>query len=97
MLPTATIQEIDRLVKEGALSHRKIALRLGVSRGTISAVASGRRGLFGKEPPEVQSPRVATSPPTRCRQCGYRVYLPCLICAAREYRYQLNGKVNDEC
>jgi hypothetical protein len=24
----------------------------------------------------------------RCSRCGYRVYMPCLICIAREYRQQ---------
>lgn len=85
MLPTALIHEIDHLLKEGALSHRKIAIRLGVSRGTISAIANGRRGLHGKEADDVRRVRVHTSPPARCPRCGYRVYLPCLICEARTH------------
>ena len=94
MLPTATIQEIDRLLKEGALSRRKIATRLGVSRGTISAIANGRRGLYGKEPLAIQSPLVPSSPPARCPRCGYRVYLPCQICSVREHKQQQH--MNDE-
>ena len=95
MLPTALIHEIDRLLKEGELSHRKIAIRLGVSRGTISAIASGRRGLHGQEADDVRRVRVRTSPPARCPRCGYRVYLPCLICEARQHRQEqqlLRGK-----
>ena len=86
MLPTTLVHEIDRLLREGELSHRKIAAHLGVSRGTISAIASGRRGLYGKEPFEPHSPLVPSSPPTRCPHCGYRVYLPCLICRIRQHQ-----------
>ncbi len=96
MLPTALILEIDRLLKEGRLSHRKIATRLGVSRGTISALANGRRGLFGKELADDGTTHGRTSPPTRCPECGYRVYLPCLICEARQHRQEqqlLRGKL----
>lgn len=86
MLPTTLVHEIDRLLKEGSLSHRKIATRLGVSRGTISAIANGRRGLHGMDPNANRTARSPTSAPTRCPHCGYRVYLPCLICGARQHR-----------
>src|SRR4051812_23660736 len=86
MLPTALIHEIDRLLKEGELSRRKIALRLGVSRGTVAAIASGRRGVYGKDPVGRHSAPLRKSPPTRCPQCGYRVYLPCRICRMREHQ-----------
>jgi hypothetical protein len=87
MLSTALVHEIDRLLKEGELSHRKIAARLGVSRGVIGAIANGRRGLYGKEPlNEDRHSLTPTAPATRCCRCGYRVYLPCLICEARKQR-----------
>ncbi len=86
MLPIALVNEIDRLLQEGELSQRKIAIRLGVSRGTISAIVKGRRGLYGREPAETPSPLIPTSPPARCPRCGYRVYLPCLICLARQHK-----------
>lgn len=92
MLSQSLILEIDRLLKEGQLSQRKIARRLGVSRGTISAIARGRRRLHGKESRrEKRSAR-----PARCPVCGYRVYLPCMICRAREYREQHRGTNSDE-
>ena len=95
MLPTALIHEIDRLLKQGELSHRKIAARLGVSRGTVSAIAAGRRGLYGKDSPDENSRSLSSaSPPTRCPRCGYRVFPPCLICEARQHKY---GPVNGEC
>lgn len=86
MLPITLVNEIDRLLQEGKLSQRKIAFRLGVSRGTISAIASGRRALYGREPFETHSPLVPTSPPARCPRCGYRVYLPCRVCIARQLK-----------
>ena len=84
MLTTAVVQEIDRLIREGELSQRQIAARLCVSRGIISAIASGRRSLYGKEPQSVRTPS-GESIPTRCPDCGYRVFLPCLICRVREH------------
>jgi hypothetical protein len=89
MHPIALVQEIDRLLKAGELSQRKIAERLGVSRGSVSAIAHGRRGLYGREPIENGSPLVPSSPPMRCHRCGYRVYLPCNICRVREHRQRL--------
>jgi hypothetical protein len=86
MLPTSLVHEIDRLLQEGQLSHRKIATRLGVSRGTIGAIAKGHRGLYGMDPYKKRPPRAPTSSPTRCPDCGYRVYLPCLICNARHHK-----------
>ena len=86
MLTTELVHEIDRLLREGELSQRKIADHLCVSRGTISAIASGRRGLYGRESLGLHSPRVPSSPPTRCPHCGYRVYLPCLICRSRQHQ-----------
>src|SRR6478736_2610661 len=85
MLPIALVNEIDARIHEGTLSHRKIAARLGVSRGVVSAIANGRRGLYGQDPFAKHSPLVPTSPPTRCPTCGYRVYLPCLVCRTREH------------
>ncbi len=87
MLPLAVVQEIGRLLDEGQLSQRKIAAKLSVSRGTIGAIASGRRGIYGKEPdrdvPELSCIELV---PERCTGCGARVYKPCVLCRAREYR-----------
>jgi len=89
MLPLATIQRIDRLLRDGKVSQRKIARQVGVSRGTVAAVASGRRGLYGKEPEDEASRSLAPqSPPKRCPGCGFLVYMPCLVCRARGHRRQ---------
>lgn len=87
MLPRSLVEEVDRLLKERKLSQRKIAAQLGVSRGTVGAIASGRRKLFGKEREmEAMRPLVPLSPPKRCPSCGYHVFLPCLVCGTRAFR-----------
>ena len=86
MLPLALVEEIRRLLNEGRLSQRKIALQLGVSRGTISAIASGRRGIHGREPSDDGSHFPQTDlVPERCLGCGGMVYKPCLLCQTRAY------------
>jgi hypothetical protein len=89
MLSIAIVEQIDRLLKDGQVSQRKIAKQLGVSRGTVAAIASGRRGLYGKEPDSLASASLTPhSPPVRCPECGCLIYMPCLVCRARNYRQQ---------
>jgi hypothetical protein len=85
MHPTALVQEVARLLHDGELSHRQIAARLGMSRGTVNDIASGRRSLFGREK-NIDSRSAPMTPPTRCPHCGYRVYLPCHICRIRSHK-----------
>jgi transcriptional regulator with XRE-family HTH domain len=70
---------------EAKLSHRKIAAATGVSRGTIGAIASGRR----REPvkrtlPWDEALEIPAGPPERCPDCGGMVYLPCRLCRTRK-------------
>ena len=85
MLTAALVLEIRRLLDEGQLSQRTIARKLGVSRGSVANIASGRRRLHGagedREAIGVEPPSTAS----RCRGCGGLVYEPCLLCRAREY------------
>ncbi len=84
MLSLYLVEEICRLLEEGDLSQRKIAKKLGVSRGTVSALATGRRGAYGREPKD-DAPETL-GPPERCPGCGMLVVLPCVYCRAVEYR-----------
>ncbi len=87
MLSLALVEEIRRLLVEGQLSHRKIAAKLSVSRGTVGAIASGRRGMFGHEPDaDGLSLNSQSALAERCPTCGARVYKPCLLCRSREYK-----------
>jgi predicted XRE-type DNA-binding protein len=89
MLPTELVHEINRLLQDGELSQRQIAARLGVSRATVGEIASGRRGLHGRnELDDMPRARAGRRRPVRCGRCGYRIYMPCRICIAREYRWQ---------
>jgi len=89
MLPIAQVLEVDRLVHEGMLSQRQIARRIGVSRGTVAAIASGDRGLYGKESIKARGTSTRLSGPARCPECGYRVFMPCRICSARKRQHRI--------
>lgn len=90
MLSALKVLEIRCLLNQD-ISQQAIADKLGVSRTTVNAIASGRRGLFGRE--ELGSrrrPRLGRVDPgveaIRCPGCGGMVYPPCLLCRTREYR-----------
>jgi hypothetical protein len=84
MLSITVVNKIDDLLREGQLSHRKIAEQMGVSRSIVSAISRGSRGIYGKDEAGKYSPLTPASPPVRCPRCGYRVYMPCLICMVRQ-------------
>jgi len=87
MLPLVLVEEIRRMLDEGQFSHRKIAAKLKVSRGTVGAIASGRRGIYGREPdPDAIGLACLDLAPERCLSCGAMVYKPCVLCNARAYR-----------
>jgi hypothetical protein len=85
MIPAKIVAEVQRLLVQPGLSHRKIAQITGVSRGSVGAIASGKR-------PDYAMPRSAgaedceepTGPPRRCPGCGGMVYMPCVLCRVRE-------------
>lgn len=86
MLPLATIKDIHLLLEQGELSQRQIAEMLGVSRGTVCAVASGRRGLYGTAADSKEVGLAFEGTAVRCPGCGAHVFMPCLLCRARKMR-----------
>jgi len=89
MITPEVIKEVQRLLMGGNLSQRKIAAKLGVSRGTVSSVANGtrpqrevrrRRGFLKFVPP--------SGLPRRCPLCGRLVQMPCLACHLRQLTTQ---------
>ena len=58
MLSEEVVLEVRRLLDAGQLSQRKIAVRLKVSRGTVHAIANGRRALHGRETRTLQGQRL---------------------------------------
>ncbi|HUT12123.1 MAG TPA: winged helix-turn-helix transcriptional regulator [Thermoguttaceae bacterium] len=84
MIGAAVEREIRALLVEGSVSQRKIAQRLGVSRGTVNAIACDRRPDYAaqrQEPPTDWIP--PNGLPARCPGCGGLVQMPCLACHIR--------------
>jgi DNA-binding XRE family transcriptional regulator len=92
MIATTVIDEVRRMLEEGRLSQRKIAVELGVSRGTVNAIARGTRPDYddrwrrddGFVPPH--------GLPVRCAGCGAKVQMPCLLCYIRARARNLSRK-----
>lgn len=97
MLSLEIVREIDRLLREGRLSQRKIAARLNTSRGIIGAIARGKRGLHGRETIGSDGDPLGTAVlPERCPCCGGRVYMPCRLCHIRALQQDLARRQRDE-
>ncbi len=84
MISVYMVNDIRNLLAEGNLSQRKIANQLGVSRGTVSAIACGKRHDYTvrcrQRPHDDFAP---TGPVRRCPECGAMVLMPCLACRIR--------------
>ena len=90
-LSQSTVDEVRRLLALGGkdkLSQRKIAKKTGHSRGTVSAIASGKRKDFWPEPAKPGTEAARIYPAKRCGGCGGLVYGPCRACRTRK----LNGR-----
>jgi hypothetical protein len=83
MLARTVVAEIQRLLEEGRMSQRAVAHRVGVSRGTVHAIAHGRRRdrRSGRESVSELTP--LDGPVERCPGCGGKVQMPCLLCRLR--------------
>jgi hypothetical protein len=81
MLSPLKVEEIRRLLARGNISQRQISRELGISRGTISAIASGKRPNYPLKLPEEDID--CQLPPVRCQGCGGLVYAPCRLCRVR--------------
>lgn len=89
MIAPDVVSRIRELLRGGRVSQRKIAQQVGVSRGTVNAIACGRRPDYtarrddnGWEVP------AASGPSMRCPGCGGLVRMPCLACRVRAMRRQ---------
>ena len=84
MIAPEIIGKIRKLLKESGHSQRKIAKETGVSRGTVNAIALGRRR--DREPRQSREGDGFTPPSgvhSRCPTCGGLVQMPCLLCQLR--------------
>jgi len=86
MIDDDVVCEIRRLLGERRISQRDIARRIGVSRGTVNAIARGRR--VGR--PRTERPGAGfiapSGRPVRCPGRGALVQMPCLACQLRSLR-----------
>ncbi len=85
MLAQEVVRRVERLLAEGQLSQRKIARLVGISRGTVGAIAGGRRPDYEalrRRRQQREAPR-PTGPPRRCPTCGAMVTSACLACELR--------------
>ncbi len=93
MIAPFVIREIQRLLRQGRFSQRQIARKLRISRGTVNAVAQGKRteDSVHKTGCEEKSEGIVfpTGAPTRCPECGKLVQKPCLACQLRKLRKKM--------
>ena len=83
MIALRVVDEVRRLLAEGKLSQRKVAKVLGISRGTVGVIASGRRPDY-EALRRARAEKEATPPaglPRRCPGCGGMVAMPCIACS----------------
>lgn len=88
MLPPAIIREIKLLLEEGHHSRREIAERIGVSRGSVTAVAKSKRKVddYLQQVPKIKPKPLGT--PRRCPSCDAVVQMPCKLCQTRELMFR---------
>jgi len=84
MIAPSVVREIKGLLADGAYSQRKIARITGVSRGTVGAIASGKRRDYEVvQSDQDMEPAGPVGPPDRCPGCGGFVTMPCRLCRTR--------------
>lgn len=91
MIPASIVEEIKRLLAQGKWSSRKIARIMGVSRGSVAAIANGRRPDYEARRREREEESEPLGPLGRCSECRAMVHLPCRLCAVRKRMAQ--GKI----
>jgi hypothetical protein len=80
--------EVKRLLAAGRLSQRKIARQVGISRGTVEKIASGR----WQPKREWMRLQVPTGPAVRCQECGAMAQMPCMACQLRAIQKKARGQ-----
>jgi hypothetical protein len=83
MIAPQIVSEVRRLLAERKLGYRKIAELTGISRGSVGAIATGRRPDYEPQPREEESDEPNGSP-ERCPGCGGLSYMPCRLCRVRK-------------
>ncbi len=83
MLSDAVVSQVHELLADG-LSARKVALTVGVSRGSVHNIAQRRpESSLARQRQEPEQ----LSEPVRCQTCRAKInVVPCVRCAARAKR-----------
>jgi len=93
MLDPVCVDSIRRLLAEGKASMRKIARMTGVSRGTVLAIAHGkRRDRVRRSPEDGDLAMRPSGPLRRCPGCGGLVRMPCRLCRVRAWKSSPRSK-----
>ena len=82
MIPVEKLEEIRALLAEGKLSQRAIARKVGVSRGTVAAIAGRKRPCYERR--LSADPSATSRRRGRCPICRAMVFFPCLACLVRQ-------------
>lgn len=88
MIASSTVEQIREFLRKGGLSQRKIARRLGVSRGTVNAIALDRRPDYEARHRRTHPIIPPSGPFVRCPTCGALAQTPCLACQIRAWTAQ---------
>jgi transcriptional regulator with XRE-family HTH domain len=83
MIALAKVKETERLLATTELSQRKIAARVGISRATVAAIASGKHRDYEARLIARMEESQPLGPLARCAGCGGMVYMPCRLCKIR--------------
>lgn len=84
MIAAALVEEVRRMLRKGQVSQREIAKQLGISRGTVNAIAAGRRrDRAAPREPDGDDFIPPAGLPKRCPGCGGWTQMPCLACYIR--------------
>ncbi len=85
MIHPARVELVRQLLDAHKHSQRTIARLAGVSRGSVSAIAAGRRPDYAERPPAPDDEYwMPSGPIARCPKCGGRVFSPCRLCEVRD-------------
>jgi hypothetical protein len=96
MIPEPKVDEIKALLACGGHSRRKIARMTGISRGTVNAIANGRRPDYRQRHKDSAYDPYAHGRYEKCPDCGAKAVLHelagrCMACQIR--RRQAAGEL----
>lgn len=76
------------LLHEEKVPIERIAARLKINRSTLEKVLQRPDAYRANHYRKMDSkgPTIVVRNPIKCRECGYFVQMPCLVCSTRKYK-----------